>query len=137
MPRRNRNPGSGKAPHNGPATGMGWGGAPRGKGTGGPAFGIEPKPRIAPPITETETELLDEARATWVAVMRDPRSMPMIRMSAAEKLRDDIAGSPVKRVVTPETGASWFVQGEKESESVEAWEAEANLSTARPAGNAD
>ena len=36
MPRVPRNPGSGKPPHNGPATGPGWGGPAKGAGTGGP-----------------------------------------------------------------------------------------------------
>jgi hypothetical protein len=37
MPRRIRNPGSGKAPVNTPGKGEGWGGAAKGAGRGGPA----------------------------------------------------------------------------------------------------
>lgn len=34
MPRKPRNPGSGKPPHNGPAQGPGWGGPAKGEGNG-------------------------------------------------------------------------------------------------------
>lgn len=95
-------------------------------------------PRRAPVITETEAELLDEARATWVEVMRDPSEPALNRMVAAEKLRNDIAGTPVQRVVTPASDPTWFViEGQAEVVSSKEWEQQAKLALAKPEGSAD
>ena len=77
MPRQARNPGSGKPPHNGPASGAGWGGPPKGEGKKGAGHGQgrpegvkngEGKKARAAAALE---EALPDAVATVVAISRD------------------------------------------------------------------
>ena len=60
-----------------------------------------------------------------------------VKIIAADKMLDRIEGKPVQKVVTPENAPSWFILGEPESESVEAWTAQADLAAAKPQGSAD
>ena len=128
MPRKPRNPGSGKAPHNGPArgeagSGDGWGGEAAGSGNGddmGPAFEHGNKlmlNRFKPENMERE-----EWRARQSARLEDLLMMKAEGVkedgsrtkwgpseSAARALHEIINGRPMQRVESDLKGSVAFV----------------------------
>lgn len=118
MPRKPRNPGTGKAPVNTPARG----GGPNGAGWGGPAKGSSTAPdsiQTAPQFTadnpgdprhwpDTERKRMKkivarEMEGIIADVARNPAEPGMARASAAEKLHR-IYRPPVARVKNEHTG---------------------------------
>jgi hypothetical protein len=88
MPRRNRNPGAGKAPFNGPAraapdskSGPGWGGPAQGEGA------HNPRPRFKAGNSMGSRQLLPEVRAR----------------AEARKLRTEMEIEAMRRIIRGET----------------------------------
>lgn len=135
MPRTPRNPGTGKRPVNTPASGPGWGGAAKGAGNGSEPVTIT-RARVVGPLTDEEKALAEEARATYVHFMRDVTN-PVYALAAAEKLLDRIEGKAIARTVTPDSAPEWFIEGAPEAEDMDAWQDQARLALAKPAGTAD
>jgi hypothetical protein len=106
MPRKPRNPGSGKPPHNGPArggpakgpaNGPGWGGPAKGKGTGGPASGTEATGRPAMHDNLAAIADCEEALRKMTDIMRTAE-FEGLQPAAAEKLLDRLEGKPRQAV---------------------------------------
>lgn len=103
-----KNPGKGKAPWNKPArglpaTGMGWGGAPKGKGQP-PGNNDGFKAYRALPLEDKRNYMLEreaqaqEALDVMVTVMRGSEH-EALRLAAAEKVRNQIMGTPIQRTI--------------------------------------
>lgn len=140
MPRKVRNPGSGKAPVNTPAQGAGWGGPAKGASTA-PAS-IQTAPPVGPETNpsglmgDRKAQRRERAMAILDAAMEEGDSW-QVRVMAADKMLDRIEGKPTQKIVTPESGPEWFIAGVPEAEDMDAWQDQARLATAKPAGHAD
>ena len=89
------------------------------------------------PWNQRRAELSEKAMAVWEGVIDDPKETTQNRINAADKIMNRVDGLPVARVVTPDSAAVWFIEGERESESLEAWAQEAQLLLAKPQGHGD
>jgi hypothetical protein len=106
MPRRNRNPGAGKPPHNGPArnepkAGTGWGGPAQGAHEHRPLGGADDEyaqeVRRAALLKVPETEAAKaEMRAVLYTVAHQGDG-DTVRIQAADKLLDRLEGKPLAR----------------------------------------
>ena len=123
-----------------------------GSGWGGPARGAEPRAetiQTRAPFDGTTGHEYGEGHLGARKAARQAKAMDIldramdegdtwqVRIMAADKMLDRIEGKPVQKVVTPDSAPSWFIQGEPEAESVEAWTDMASLATAKPVGSAD
>lgn len=146
-------------PHfqHGPAKGAGHGGERKGLGWGGAAGGASVAPASiqnrAPfeagnpgdpsrwPVTARRAmreaqheEHMD--RLHKIAMGQVPAEPVVVR--AIEVFANRVKGSPVQMVVTPNDAPAWFViEGQAEAVSDQAWEQQAKLAIAKPAGSAD
>ena len=113
MPRVPKNPGSGKAPYNGPSRGAGWGGEANGPGTGGAARGSDNPPNI--PFKEGN--MLGGKPGAWAAKKRARQEKAMevletamdkgetwtVKVMAADKMLDRVEGKAIARNVNVRT----------------------------------
>ena len=104
MPRTPRNPGSGKAPFNGPAKGPGWGGEARGNGNGNPGAlftngnteGQGCRPTFKSLTREARIDALKELQWT----LANEAEFETTRHAAQNALLDREEGKAVQRVVS-------------------------------------
>ena len=121
-----------------------------GKGWGGPAKGastapesIQTAPQFAPGVSGSPGGVLGERKARMQAKAYDVLEAAMddpdnrVAVMAADKALDRIEGKPTQKVVTPDSGPEWFIAGVVEAEDMDAWQDQARLATAKPAGHAD
>lgn len=107
MPRTPRNPGTGKAPHNGPAAnagkgGDGWGGHPKGASTAKPIDSTADGDAIRalrhdPANVAAKAVLSGAMRQVLFDVATSAREPGPSRVSAADKLLDRIEGKATQR----------------------------------------
>ncbi len=142
MPRKSRNPGSGKKPVNTPARGAGWGGEAKGASSSagrmtGPAFMGDENPTGLPGYRGlAKAAVVEMMMGVLWDVAIDPDEPSQNRVVAADKVLDRVEGKPVQKVVTADVGAGWFIEGVAEL-TEEEWTRQAQLMIARPAGSAD
>jgi hypothetical protein len=115
MPRKPRNPGSGKPPHNGPAQGRGWGGAAKGKGrksAGKLIPGAAVKAGCAVPgvqdFVPTYKGLADKERIEALKELQwgiaFTSKFEGNRLTASQHLLDRLDGKAVQRQIVGELG---------------------------------
>lgn len=125
--------------------GKGHGGAAKGAGKAIPTIQNHPEFEAGNKMRElgksyrtlSREQRLEAIReAQWVDAF-DPDLVPRDRFAARVDLQNRMDGLPVQKIVTPDNAPSWFILGEPEAESVEAWTAQADLAAAKPQGSAD
>ena len=107
MPRTPRNPGSGKPPCNGPATGAGWGGPARGAGNGNSRSVITPENTAdlaalhgTPEVEAKRARRIataEELKGVLSEIALDGDAPHLARIQAADKMLNRIEGMPVQR----------------------------------------
>jgi hypothetical protein len=94
MPRVPRNPGTGKAPVNTPASGPGYGGARKGEGANSPRHPLLAGNMPRTGWRERKAELGEKAMQLWEDVLDDPDEPTNNKIVAAEKIMDRVDGKP-------------------------------------------
>ena len=121
--------------------GKGWGG--EAKGASAAPESIQTAPAFQPGVSGNPMGLLGERKARMQAKAYDVLEAAMddpdnrVAVMAADKALDRIEGKPTQKVVTPDSGPEWFIAGVVEAEDMDAWQDQARLATAKPAGHAD
>jgi hypothetical protein len=136
MPRKPRNPGSGKAPYHGPSKGPGIGGPRAGAGWGGPASGGNSLKNTDDPATQRRRSMLrfdgehqarkEEVAAEMRGVLYDIATEApetMARLNAADKLLDRIEGKAVQKsdITTKGDRLGYVIAAPQEAADAEEW----------------
>ena len=137
MPRRVRNPGSGKPPHNGPAKGAGIGGPRAGEGWGGDARGTGTRPPLSSDPADQrrrwELRFDEKHQAQKEQVAAEMRGIlyeiatgapeTLARLNAADKLLDRIEGKPVQKsdITSGGNRLGYVIAAPQEAADAEEW----------------
>jgi hypothetical protein len=139
-----RPPTSGTRHGNGGANGRGHGGPAKGAGTPRESLDLAQPGQVLNPhgrkggyralARNARLEALKEA--LWDDAF-DPNLLQRDRHAARESLLNREEGLPVARVVTSDDADKWFIEGGRESATVEEWTQTHGLATAKPQGHGD
>lgn len=136
MPRKPRNPGSGKAPHNGPASGIpaqgaGWGGAAKGASTsrlrekGDPESDAIRALSTDPAHMAIKEAVEAEMLGVQIEIARTS-SFEGNRLTAADKVLDRLRGKPKQQTDITSNGEriGYVIEAPAEAPDAEAWAAQ-------------